>query len=181
MSSDLIVASSLIERLFSPPPSNTVGYWLPAGYDEHRLMRESFFRDTLPSIASCGILSKEVGESQGDVPSGVIWIPYTIHTIKCVFKYKDCLEKRYSISYVGKAILLIENAMFEATNTTSSDDMISLGKQKDDGTRCECSNVSSASWAKQKVSADDGIDANAFEEYVKKIKSDTLMIKMELL
>ena len=45
----------------------------------------------------------------------------------------------------------------------------------------ECSNVSSAGWAKQKVSADDDIDANAFEEYAKEINSSTLMIKMKLL
>ena len=101
-----------------------------------------FFRiKTLPSIASNRILSKEVGEGQGDAPSGVIWIPYTIHVVKYVFKHKDRLERSYAISYVGKDILLIENVMFTATNRISNEDMIILGKQKYHEEKHECLNA----------------------------------------
>ena len=158
------------------------GYWLPPGYDNDRIMQEGFFRSTLPLIASRGILNKVGDGGGGDIPSGVIWIPYTLNVVKYVFKHKDLLEKSYIICYVGKELLISEHAMYKATISISIEDMEILGKKKDDGKICEWGNISAAGWAAQKVSAADGINADRFEEYGKEIHSEnTLMIKLQLI
>lgn len=157
-------------------------YWLPPGYDNDRIMQEGFFRDTLPLIASRGILSKKGDGEREDVPSGTVWVPYTLNVVKYIFKHQDLLEEFYLISYVGKELLIKEHAMYKATRSMSSEDMEIFGKKKDDGKVSEWRNVSSAGWAKQKISAADGIDEDGFEEYVKEIHSEnTLMVKLQLI
>ena len=157
-------------------------YWLPPGYDNDRIMQEGFFRDTLPLIALKGILSKKGDEGREDVPSGVVWVPYTLNVVKYIFKHKDLLEKSYVVCYVGRELLMKEHAMYKATCSMSSEDMEIFGKRKDDGKVSEWRNVSSAGWAKQKISAADGIDEDGFEEYAKEIHSEkTLMVKLQLI
>ena len=146
-------------------------------------MQEGFFRSTLPLIASNEILRKDRGDGGRDAPPGVVWIPYTLNVVKYIFKHKDLLEESYFICYVGRELLIKEHAMYKATSSMSSEDMEILGKKKNNGKVSEWGNVSSsAGWAKQKISAADGIDEDGFEEYVREIHSEnTLMVKLQLI
>ena len=57
------------------------------------------------------------------IPSGVVFIPFTLGIVTELFKAKSLLEESYEISFLEREQLMIEHPMFAATASIPDNEM----------------------------------------------------------
>ena len=80
-------------------------FFCPAGYVSVR-WAENFFKNTLPLVASEGILSK----------AGELWLPHVFYVEEMLFKYRNILSKHFDWFLVRDPA---KNPLYRATGTFS--------------------------------------------------------------
>ena len=116
--------------------SHVIGYYCPANWDTSRYLKTSFFTKTLPKIASLlsivpvaldqdnrPICTRKQKRQEDLIPSGVVFIPFTLGIVTELFKAISVVEDSYEISFLEREQLMIEHPMFAATTSIPDDEM----------------------------------------------------------
>ena len=162
--------------------------YCPIGWDTTHYLRSQFFTKTLPDIASILCLGAIEIESNNQritrkrekdetvIPSGVIFLPFTLGVVAELFKALATVERKYTVSYLDREQLMVEHPMFAATASISDSDMKLLNKnpRPEDGYATDLfKNID--------ASASNNIDARQFKSYVMfNCSTETRMIKLTL-
>ena len=179
----------LRERLHKHPVQVCVDWvWCPIGWDTTHYLKPQFFTKTLPDIAS--VLCSDAIEIEVNnqritrkrrkdgkvIPSGVIFLPFTLGILTELFKALDVLERQYTISYLDREQLMVEHPMFAATASIPDNEMILLGK----GPRPE-DEYATDLFKSIDAGASSNIDARQFKSFVvSNCSAETRMIKLTL-
>ena len=115
---------------------HVVGYYCPTNWDTSRYLKTSFFTKTLPKIASLlsivpvaldqdnrPICTRKQKRQEDLIPSGVVFIPFTLGIVTELFKAISVVEDSYEISFLEREQLMIEHPMFAATTSIPDDEM----------------------------------------------------------
>ena len=162
--------------------------WCPIGWDTTHYLKPQFFTKTLPDIAS--LLSSDAIEIEANnqgitrkrrkdenvIPSGVIFLPFTLGILTELFKALDVLERQYIVSFLDREQLMVGHPMFAATTSIPDNEMKLLGK----GPRPE-DEYATDLFKNIDVGASSNIDACQFKNYVMtNCSTETRMIKLTL-
>ena len=176
-------------KLYKHPVQICVDWvWCPIGWDTTHYLKPQFFTKTLPDIAS--LLSSDAFEigvndqrvtrkrrkDEKVIPSGVIFLPFTLGILLEFFKALDILERQYTVSFLDRKQLMVEHPMFAATASIPDNEMILLGK----GPRPE-DEYATDLFKSVDAGASSNIDARQFKSYVvSNCSTETRMIKLTL-
>ena len=117
------------------------GVYCPIGWDTTHYLKPQFFTKTLPEIAT--LLSSDTIEidtknrritrkrkrGENTIPSGVIFLPYTLGVVTELFKVLELVEESYTISYLDREQLMVEHPMYAATASIPDNEMKLLNKK----------------------------------------------------
>ena len=162
--------------------------WCPIGWDTTHYLKPQFFTKTLPNIAS--VLCSNAIEieannrritwkrkkDRNDIPSGVIFLPFTLGILAELFKPLVEVERKYTISYLDREQLMVEHPMYAATASIPDSHIKLLNKDprpEDGDAKCIFKNIDAG--------ASSNIDARQFKSYVlSNCSRQTRMIKLTL-
>ena len=162
--------------------------WCPIGWDTTHYLKPQFFTKTLPDIES--VLCSDAIEVEANnqritrkrrkdekvIPSGVIFLPFTLGVVAELFKALVVVERKYTVSYLDREQLMVEHPMFATTASIPDSDMKLLNKETrpEDGYATELfKNIDAG--------ASSNIDARQFKSYVmSNCSTETRMIKLSL-
>ena len=182
-----------IIRCHTPLPFHK-GFYCPSGWDTEQFLRPKFFTHTLPKIVDLCMLSTEPVQislqqrqrstkrqrTETDIPSGVVFIPFTRRIVAEIFKARDALERRYEISFLDREQLLIEHPMYAATASIPDEEMSFFQKSSFQEDR-NAKEFSKAVKSNRMDGAATNVDAAGLKEYMlRNCPESTRMIKLAI-
>ena len=117
------------------------GVYCPIGWDTTHYLKPQFFTKTLPEIATLlsldtinldpknRRLTRKRKRDENTIPSGVIFLPFTLGVVTELFKALDVITESYTISYLDREQLMVEHPMYAATASIPDDEMKLLNKK----------------------------------------------------